>query len=266
MIGTVFANIPRFILLILLQVLVLDHLDVANGYMVPYLYVLFLLMLPIELPAWAQLAIGAITGLVMDCLQQHTRYAHERLCCDDVSRASTCCGSLAPREGYEFGMRPTVPRMGFAWFLTYAGLLVLVHHFWLFFIEIHRFDSFFGTFFRAMLSAVFTLALCLLGTIPHLSTQNAVDDELRVAEIRTHRRRCSSSAAVFLMRLFWIQVVDGKWKAEAANMAERKVTVYPSRGLIYDRNEQLLVANTPVYDLMVVPGRWRPSIPQRSAD
>ena len=55
------------------------------------------------------------------------------------------------------------------------------------------------------------------------------------------------------MRLFWIQVVDDKWKAEAANMAERKVTVYPSRGLIYDRNERLLVANTPVYDLMVVP-------------
>lgn len=58
---------------------------------------------------------------------------------------------------------------------------------------------------------------------------------------------------VFLMRLFWIQVVDSTWKASAANMAERKVTVYPSRGLIYDRKDRLLVANTPVYDLMVVP-------------
>lgn len=60
-------------------------------------------------------------------------------------------------------------------------------------------------------------------------------------------------AVVFILRLFWIQVVDGTWKANAANMAERKVTVYPSRGLIYDRKERLLVANTPVYDLMVVP-------------
>ena len=58
---------------------------------------------------------------------------------------------------------------------------------------------------------------------------------------------------VFLVRLFWIQVVDDRWKATAANMAERKMTVYPSRGLIYDRKERLLVANTPVYDLMVVP-------------
>lgn len=60
-------------------------------------------------------------------------------------------------------------------------------------------------------------------------------------------------AVVFVLRLFWIQVVDGSYKANAANMAERKVTVYPSRGLIYDRKERLLVANTPVYDLMVVP-------------
>ncbi|MDX9750064.1 MAG: penicillin-binding transpeptidase domain-containing protein, partial [Flavobacteriales bacterium] len=64
-------------------------------------------------------------------------------------------------------------------------------------------------------------------------------------------------AVVFVLRLFHIQVVQDKWKAEATNMAERKVTVYPSRGLIYDRNERLLVANTPVYDIMVVPREVR---------
>jgi penicillin-binding protein 2 len=65
-------------------------------------------------------------------------------------------------------------------------------------------------------------------------------------------------SSVFILRLFHIQVVDTKWRAEAANMAERKVTVYPSRGLIYDRKERLLVANTPVYDLMVVPKEVEP--------
>ena len=58
---------------------------------------------------------------------------------------------------------------------------------------------------------------------------------------------------VFILRLFWIQVIDDRWKATAANMAERKITDYPARGFIYDRNGQLLVANTPVYDLMLVP-------------
>jgi penicillin-binding protein 2 len=64
-------------------------------------------------------------------------------------------------------------------------------------------------------------------------------------------------ALVFVLRLFYIQVVQDKWKVEATNMAERKVTKYPSRGLIYDRKERLLVANTPVYDIMVVPREVR---------
>jgi penicillin-binding protein 2 len=59
--------------------------------------------------------------------------------------------------------------------------------------------------------------------------------------------------AVFLLRLFWVQVIDEHWKLEAANISERKITVFPSRGLILDRRGELLTANTPVYDIMVVP-------------
>lgn len=161
MIATVLANLLRFVVLVLLQVLVLDHLDVAYGFAVPYLYILFLLMLPIELPAWAQLVTGALTGLVMD-LFSSTPGMHMSACVVMMYARLNLLRLLAPREGYEFGMRPTIPRMGLAWFLTYAGLLIAIHHLWLFFIELHRFDSFFSTFFRAMLSALFTLALCLL--------------------------------------------------------------------------------------------------------
>lgn len=169
MIATVLANILRFLLLILLQVLVLDHLDVAYGFVVPYLYILFLLMLPIELPAWAQLVTGALTGLVMD-LFSSTPGMHMSACVVMMYARLNLLRLLAPREGYEFGMRPTIPRMGLAWFLTYSGLLIMIHHLWLFFIELHRFDSFFGTFFRAVLSAAFTLALCLLAQFLTSST------------------------------------------------------------------------------------------------
>lgn len=63
---------------------------------------------------------------------------------------------------------------------------------------------------------------------------------------------------VFILRLFWIQVIDNSWSARAADISERKVTVFPSRGLIYDRHGELLVANTPVYDIMVVPREVKP--------
>ncbi|MCI1752231.1 MAG: penicillin-binding protein 2 [Flavobacteriales bacterium] len=61
------------------------------------------------------------------------------------------------------------------------------------------------------------------------------------------------TCVVFILRLFWIQVVDTSWTARAADISERKVTVFPSRGLILDRHGELLVANTPVYDILVVP-------------
>lgn len=64
-----------------------------------------------------------------------------------------------------------------------------------------------------------------------------------------------SVGIIFIVRLFFLQVVDDSYKIEAANMSERRVTIYPSRGLVTDRNNQLLVANMPVYDLMLTPSR-----------
>ena len=161
MIGTVLSNILRVLLLLALQILVLDHLDVANGWMIPYLYVLALLLLPFELPAWALLMIGGLLGGAMD-LFNNTAGMHTTACLVMMYVRSFWQRLLAPREGYEFGMRPDTQHMGFSWFLTYAGVLVLVHHLWLFFFELHRFDRFFSTFLRALTSGVFTLVLCLL--------------------------------------------------------------------------------------------------------
>lgn len=161
MIATVLANILRFVLLLLLQVLVLDHLDVAHGLMMPYLYVLALLMLPFELPGWAGLLIGAATGLVVD-LFSSTPGMHMSACVVMMYARIHLLALIAPREGYEYGLSATVPSMGFTWYLTYSGLLILLHHLWLFFVELHSFDRFFGTFLRGLLSAVFTLALCIL--------------------------------------------------------------------------------------------------------
>jgi len=58
---------------------------------------------------------------------------------------------------------------------------------------------------------------------------------------------------IFLLRLFYIQVMDDSYKLDAKNQAFRYVTDYPARGLIYDRNGKLMVYNEAAYDLMVVP-------------
>ena len=57
---------------------------------------------------------------------------------------------------------------------------------------------------------------------------------------------------IFVVRLFFLQVVDDKYKEEAEKNATRKIIKYPFRGLVYDRSEKLLVINQEVIDLMVV--------------
>lgn len=58
---------------------------------------------------------------------------------------------------------------------------------------------------------------------------------------------------IYLVRLFYIQVIDKSYTLSANNNVLRYVTQYPARGLIYDRNGKLLVYNEAVYDLMVTP-------------
>jgi penicillin-binding protein 2 len=61
------------------------------------------------------------------------------------------------------------------------------------------------------------------------------------------------AALALVIRLFYIQVIDSSYKLSAENNSQRIEILYPARGLIYDRNGELLVYNQPSYDLMIAP-------------
>jgi penicillin-binding protein 2 len=58
---------------------------------------------------------------------------------------------------------------------------------------------------------------------------------------------------VIIIRLFHLQVIEHSYRLSASNNVLRYITQYPARGLIFDRNDELLVYNTAAYDLMVIP-------------
>ena len=60
-------------------------------------------------------------------------------------------------------------------------------------------------------------------------------------------------ALIYVARLFSLQVADDKYKAFAENNAFLRKVQYPSRGLMYDRNDELVVFNQPAYDVMLIP-------------
>ena len=62
---------------------------------------------------------------------------------------------------------------------------------------------------------------------------------------------------IFLIRLFSIQVIDDSYKTSSENNVLRKEIDYPSRGLVYDRNDKLIVYNEAAYDLMITPNQLK---------
>jgi len=62
-----------------------------------------------------------------------------------------------------------------------------------------------------------------------------------------------SVAFIYLCRLFYLQIVDDSYFLSAQNNVLQEQTIYPARGLIYDRNGELLVYNDAIYDLSVMP-------------
>ncbi|MBO4482069.1 MAG: penicillin-binding protein 2 [Bacteroidales bacterium] len=62
---------------------------------------------------------------------------------------------------------------------------------------------------------------------------------------------------ILLCRLFYLQLIESSYKDAADNNALRNITEHPDRGLIFDRNDSLMVYNEAAYDLMVVPNELR---------
>lgn len=74
----------------------------------------------------------------------------------------------------------------------------------------------------------------------------------------THRKTVISAiilcvCCIYIIRLFYMQVLDDSFQVKAMMNSQRIATQYPARGLIFDRNHKLLVENQPAYDLMVIP-------------
>jgi len=163
MTNLVSRNIIRFLFLIFFQVLVLNHINLG-GYTNPYLYVYFILLLPFATPRWLLLVLAFIMGLSIDLFSNTpglnaAATVLMAFCRPFVIRLI----SNIPEE--EMGIQPSLRIQGFKWFLSYATILVLIHHFALFYLEIFRFTEFFQTLWRLILSSIFTLGLIFLSEL-----------------------------------------------------------------------------------------------------
>lgn len=153
-------NIIRFIVLVLVQILVFNNIQ-FSGYIVPYIYILFILLLPFETPRWLLLLAAFTLGISVDLFTQ-TPGMHAAASVLMAFLRPWVLEMSAPRDGYEPGTYPRLYYYGFQWFLRYTVILVLAHHLVLFYVEVFRFSEFFSTLLRVLLSSLFSIILIIL--------------------------------------------------------------------------------------------------------
>ena len=153
-------NIFRFVLLVLMQVFIFNNIQ-FSGYINPYIYVLFILLLPFETPGWLLLTLAFLLGFSIDILSG-TLGMHTAATVFMAFLRPFILQVFSPRDGYEAGTYPRGHYYGFNWFLKYAAILILAHHLVLFYMEIFRFSDFFSTLLRVLLSSIFSLTLIML--------------------------------------------------------------------------------------------------------
>lgn len=173
MIGGVVQHVLRFFFLIFLQVVLLNNIaffEVLN----PYLYVLFILSLPIETSGWLTLTLAFLMGITLDMFT-YTFGMHTLALVFMGFCRVVLLKFISPREGYEFGTRASFFDMGWSWYLTYSGILILLHHSYLFFIESFGSVSVGYTLIKILGSSILTLILVvfshIIGSKPKASNQ-----------------------------------------------------------------------------------------------
>ena len=157
---TIFINLIRFVVLVFIQVFLLKNMTLYN-LSTPYLYILFILLLPFEIPNALLFGLAFVTGLTIDAFYD-TPGLHAAACVILALVRILFISITVQKDGFDNEPEPTFGYKGFRWFSTYVITLTLVHHFFLFSIESFSLSGLQYLFGRFLLSSLFTVFLILL--------------------------------------------------------------------------------------------------------
>ncbi len=148
-----------FVILVLLQVLILNQIQLG-GFLNPYIYVLFILLLPVSMPRYQVLLLSFLLGITIDWFSNTLGlHASATLLLGFVRLPVMKMISLRESDQSDY---PGLKQAGLRWFLIYVSVLVVIHHFFLFFMEVFTFENFFRTLFRSIASSVVTIFVLVL--------------------------------------------------------------------------------------------------------
>lgn len=151
-------NILRFVLLILVQVFVLNNIRLL-GYINPYIYILFIFLLPVKFPRAATLMLAFILGIIIDSFSNTPGMHTFATVLIAFLRNPVINIFTAIEEGAN--PVPSIYSFGLATFVKYIVTLVFIHHTAFFFLEIFTFVGIGQTFLRIILNTLITSVILL---------------------------------------------------------------------------------------------------------
>lgn len=154
------GQIVNFLLFILLQVLIFKNMSLF-GVAFAFPYLVFLLLVPLEVSSLLMIILGFASGLVIDVFYD-TLGIH--------AAASVFLGYvrggwlriITPAGGYETVNIPKVQDTGLSWFLAYAFPLIFIHQFSIFFLEAGGFAFWWTTLNKVLWSTLLTGIIVIL--------------------------------------------------------------------------------------------------------
>lgn len=153
-------NVLRFVLLLFLQVLILNNIRV--GFFInPFIYILFVLLLPFSTPKWLLLISAFAMGLSIDWFMA-TPGLHTSATVFMAFLRPTVIRIVSGPKMMVEDENNSILQKDKNWFFIYSTLLVLVHHISLFFLEAFSFNQLGHTFLRILLSVIFSEIIILL--------------------------------------------------------------------------------------------------------
>lgn len=155
----VFINILRFLVLVFIQVLVFNHMH-FHGFLNPYVYILFIILLPFETPGWLLLFLAFGTGLTIDIFSG-TLGLHTSATLFAAFIRPSIIRLVGEKPEYDITTQPTLREMGAKWFIAYSALILLMHHLFLNLVDVFSFRELFKTLLRAVFSSAFSFVFIL---------------------------------------------------------------------------------------------------------
>jgi rod shape-determining protein MreD len=151
--------IVSFIVIVLIQLLLMNNIQ-FSGFINPYFYILFIILLPINIPKYLLLILGFVLGITIDIFS-NTPGIH--------ASATVFIAFLRPfiinsynLDDQEKMMIPSIANIGIKWFVKYVVIMIIAHHFFLFFVEVFSFSGILHTLLRCILSSIFTFVFILI--------------------------------------------------------------------------------------------------------